>query len=165
MLGTHCNCVSDFFPRCLRVLEHRDLHISTETVQLGNVCWFARLGGRRYEVSVWRGRGHPVAGWVSAVPPWLLSCGSFKQSSFGNAEGDCGSSVKPKTPETNKTKTTLNLESFRCLWASPPQWMTSQVFISSLVLLIYHSELKLYVGLTLWASFACFDTSLSGLSS
>lgn len=48
--------------RCFRVLEHRDLHFTTEAVQPGDVCGLAGVGGRGHEVSLRRGRGHHVAG-------------------------------------------------------------------------------------------------------
>lgn len=77
---------SDLFKmssRCLRVLEHRDLHVETETVQPGDVCGFARVGGRRYEVSLWCGRSYPVAGWAASYWPRLLSLRSYHGVPWG----------------------------------------------------------------------------------
>lgn len=70
----------ELISRCFRVLEHRDLHVETETVQPGDICGFTGVGGWRHEVPFWCGWSHPVAGWVATYWPSLLSHCSYQGS-------------------------------------------------------------------------------------
>ncbi len=47
--------------RAVRIPQHWDLYFTTETFQLGDVCWHSWSGGWRYEVPLWRGSSYSVA--------------------------------------------------------------------------------------------------------
>lgn len=68
--------------RCFWVLEHRGLHIETETFQPGDICGLTRVGGWRYEVPLWCGWYYPVARWVGTDRPFLWSCCSYRSELF-----------------------------------------------------------------------------------
>lgn len=79
----------NWFSRCFRVPEHRDLHVAAETVQPGDICGFAGVGGRWHEVSLWCGWSYPLAGWVATNWPCLLSYCTYQWVPWGFRGSRC----------------------------------------------------------------------------